>query len=151
MEVSCVTKTSALVSYVTVHAVKNETVQAQSQEMAGHCNSCVMVLCLCFIQTAHTVSFYSLRLLVFYLYRCCAESAENICTHLQQNTMRLFSYGKLSVFFLWIIGFQLGCNRGFCQIVWCWPHLSLRGFGQLELCTRVCNLWHRGESYWHVI
>lgn len=92
-------KTSTLVSYVTVHAVKNETVQVQLQEMAGNGNSCVMVLCLCFIQTAHTVSFYSFRLLVFYLYRCCADSAENSCTHLQQNTMRLFSYSKLSVFF----------------------------------------------------
>lgn len=44
-------------------------------------------------------SFYSFRLLVFYLYRCCADSAENSCTHLQQNTMRVFSYSKLSVFF----------------------------------------------------
>lgn len=90
-------KTCALVSYVTVHAVK-ETVQAQLQEMARNGNSCVMILCLCFIQTAHTVSFYSFRLLIFYLNRCFADSAENSC--LQQHTMRLFSYSKLSVFSL---------------------------------------------------
>lgn len=43
-------------------------------------------------------------------------------------------------------GFQRGCDGGLRQTVWLWSHLSLRGFGQLELCSGVCNLRHWGET-----
>ncbi len=48
-----------------------------------------------------------------------------------------------------ILGFHQGCDWGLCQAMWLWSNLSFRGFGQLELCSAICHLRHRGKIASH--